>query len=160
MKRKCKVCFKGNINALGVCDECGAGDISGKEKSSQYLFYGRCELCGNEGRIIERGEGKTKVVFYRCYECWQKDFYRERVNRARANNCPVPNTKHGLDVNNKYLLALEEHFHKPRFYNRQPNWIMIQQASWELLKHEVKEDVRQVMQAFQDKRMANLLFKK
>lgn len=159
MKKRCKVCFKGYLNANGECSECGATDTTTGKKEAYNPFYGRCELCGKDGRKIEDGEGRSKVIFYRCYDCRCKEFNKERIERANTSNCPFPVIKHGSKEYQSYLAALDEYFHKPRFYNRQPNWIMINNASWRLQKSEVSIEQSKILEAYEQRKITEFIFK-
>jgi hypothetical protein len=102
-------------------------------------FYGVCKDCVAEGRLIVKGEGKDKQVYYQCFECNQKDYSKERIRRyhsqpelisdkSLAFNTPREHefwTKDEAD----YQRAIIKHHLRPLFYGRAPETKELQRAA-------------------------------
>lgn len=163
IKRKCKVCFKGYINKNGACEICGANDVVAEYKAPLKSFYGACEACGGEGRLIEHGEGRNKVSYYQCYECNAKEFERERRSRMQdisEKNKNLGNPKFGwTKAETMWQFAIIEHYLKPLFYKRQPNNARLAEISLELLKEQVKDgNMIDILSKMQKKAEEKMIF--
>ena len=90
--------------------------------NNSELFYGNCELCGREGRKIERQLTKGVGSYYRCYECNEKESFKAAyVSQARKAELEQTLIPEYLD----YLRGLTDYYLKPLFYKRQPNEVAL-----------------------------------
>lgn len=163
MKKTCKVCFKGYINKNGKCESCGANDVVVDYKTPLKPFYGACEACGQEGRLIERGEGRNKVSYYQCYDCNAKEFEKERrcrINDISDRNKNLGDIKYGwTKAETVWQYAIKEYYLKPLYYKRQPNHSKLGDASLELLKEQTNDGkMKEILSNLQQKAEEKMLF--
>jgi hypothetical protein len=125
---------------------------------AEKSFYGSCQNCCSEGRLIVRGEGREKVEFYQCFECNQKEFNQERMRRLASNpNCISENnralggvresefwTKEEAD----YQKALVTYYLRPMFYKRSPDWKTLQKYSDAVLRAQVNPAQRAMLDGY------------
>ena len=159
---KCQRC---NLELDGKdtkCPRCGL--LLTNEKlmpSDPFNFYGSCQVCGKEGRKLEIGEGKQKMIIYRCFECYMHEYNKERLSRlAREPRCiSIKNqmigtpeeSKHWAPIEARYQKSITFYYLRPLFYKRIPNWKMLNKHSLELLKTLVGSAEKQIIEEYQAK---------
>jgi hypothetical protein len=153
---RCKNCKNMIPAGANECPNCHADTvdsaiikISGANKDD---FLGICELCGERAIKIEEGEGKTKRIYYRCYECWnsventeKRGFFIGKKTRAFGT---ANEDKRWTKEEANYRRALHKYWLRPLFYKDKTNFIEVEKAAVQVLKTMVSPHQRFILDSY------------